>query len=367
MAVTIQNIADALGVSRNTVSKAINNTGVLADSTREKILKKAVEMGYKQLSYFTPEELLNRTGQIPEGNVFLPAGKKGGNVALLTRMALGASHFASTMLDKIQRELSRVNYSLTIHIVSAENIAQNTLPASFVSQAVDGIICVELFDSAYSRMICDLSIPTLFVDAPADLFSPRLKADVLLMDSRTNIRRIVSALAKQGIKNFGFIGDYTHCISFFERYSALMQACWFLKLGSEERFMVTGDEDTFANYDRYREYMREAIRGMKAYPDVFFCANDFIAADSITIFRELGVRVPEDIRIVGFDDSPESGMFTPPLTTIHIHSQIMGVAAVQLLLSRIREPEMHYRTVHTETSVIWRESAGPCPDESFRA
>ena len=50
--VTIQNIADALGVSRNTVSKALNNTGVLAESTRERILKKAVEMGYKQLSYF---------------------------------------------------------------------------------------------------------------------------------------------------------------------------------------------------------------------------------------------------------------------------------------------------------------------------
>ena len=51
--VTIQDIADALGISRNTVSKAINNTGVLADATREKVLKKAMEMGYKQFSYVT--------------------------------------------------------------------------------------------------------------------------------------------------------------------------------------------------------------------------------------------------------------------------------------------------------------------------
>ena len=51
--VTIQDIADALGVSRNTVSKAINNTGILADATREKVLKKAMEMGYKQFSYVT--------------------------------------------------------------------------------------------------------------------------------------------------------------------------------------------------------------------------------------------------------------------------------------------------------------------------
>ena len=49
--VTLQDIADALGVSRNTVSKAINNTGVLAEATRQKVLEKAIEMGYKQFSY----------------------------------------------------------------------------------------------------------------------------------------------------------------------------------------------------------------------------------------------------------------------------------------------------------------------------
>ena len=56
--VTIQDIADALGISRNTVSKAINNTGVLAEATREKVLKKAVEMGYKQFSYINLDDSL---------------------------------------------------------------------------------------------------------------------------------------------------------------------------------------------------------------------------------------------------------------------------------------------------------------------
>ena len=58
--VTIQDIADALGLSRNTVSKAINNTGILAEATKEKILKKAIEMGYKQFSYATSLEDIGR-------------------------------------------------------------------------------------------------------------------------------------------------------------------------------------------------------------------------------------------------------------------------------------------------------------------
>ena len=358
--VTIQNIADALGVSRNTVSKALNNTGVLAESTRERILKKAVEMGYKQLSYFSTDELPSFIRQA-DSEPDVPKGKKGGSVALLTTVFVGGSHFASTMLDKIQRELSLLNYSLTIHLVTAENILQQTLPVSFQPDSADGIICVEIFDSAYSRMLCELSLPVLFVDAPADLLAPPLKADLLLMNNRANIYRIVSALSEKGVKKFGFIGETGHCLSFFERFSALREACCFLNLDCGDRYQVIEnkmDRVHFSNFKNYQDYIVSRLRALKELPDVFFCANDFVAADAIRAFRELGVRVPEDVLFVGFDDSPESGMIAPSLTTIHIHSQIMGASAVQLLISRIREPQMHYRTVYTETSIVWRESTG---------
>lgn len=88
--VTIQDIADALGISRNTVSKAINNTGVLADATREKILKKAAEMGYKQFSYFTAADL-NKT------ELFTSGSPKSGEIALFTTVFWGKSYFISTI------------------------------------------------------------------------------------------------------------------------------------------------------------------------------------------------------------------------------------------------------------------------------
>lgn len=69
-----------------------------------------------------------------------------------------------------------------------------------------------------------------------------------------------------------------------------------------------------------------------------------------------GYSVPEDVWLCGFDDSPESKIVTPTLTTIHIHSQIMGFSAFNLLMSRINEPSLNYRTVHTETDLIYRES-----------
>ena len=80
--------------------------------------------------------------------------------------------------------------------------------------------------------------------------------------------------------------------------------------------------------------------------------------DTLKVFKKLGISVPADVWLCGFDDSPESKVVTPSLTTVHIHSQIMGFSATHLLLSRIKEPSLNFRTLHTETSLIYRESTG---------
>ena len=75
-------------------------------------------------------------------------------------------------------------------------------------------------------------------------------------------------------------------------------------------------------------------------------------------FNELGYSVPDDIWVCGFDDSQEASYFAPHLTSIHIHGQIMGYTAANLLMTRIEEPSLNYRTVYTETNLILRESTG---------
>ena len=140
--VTIQDIADALGISRNTVSKAINNTDGLADATRERILQKAIEMGYKQFSYVGTLTDLSRpvpTTAISERGFV-------GEIALLTTTFLGQSHFASLMLDKFQQELSQLGYILSTHRVDANNLARKTLPITFLQERVSAIVCIEMFD-----------------------------------------------------------------------------------------------------------------------------------------------------------------------------------------------------------------------------
>ena len=99
----------------------------------------------------------------------------------------------------------------------------------------------------------------------------------------------------------------------------------------------------------------------KELPDLFICANDFVAIEAMQVLREMGKNVPDDVMIAGFDDSAESILIQPSLTTVHIHTQIMAYSAMHLLISRIENPSLDFRTSYTETYLIWRESAPLSP------
>lgn len=346
--VTIQDIADALGVSRNTVSKAINNSEGLADATREKILQKATEMGYKQFSYAGSFAAVSGV-PAPAGAERSQALGYQGEIALLTGSFLTHSHFASLMLDKFQREISQLGYTMNTHRVSEAEFASKTLPITMNMERIKGIMCIEMFDWDYDEMLCNLDIPILFVDGPAKRSGKSLPADQLYMDNTTEITRFVGDMLGKGLTKIGFIGDYDHCQSFFERYTAFYLAMLMAGQKVEDRYIIR---------ENHREELTGAIASLTELPEVFICANDFVATDLIQVLTAMGKRVPEDVRICGFDDSAESRLCQPALTTVHIHTQIIAFSAVHLLISRIKEPSLDFRTIHTETDLIYRDSTG---------
>lgn len=346
--VTIQDIADELGISRNTVSKAINNSEGLADATRERVLQKAVEMGYKQFSYVGALAAVSGAAAATATDNPQTQGYQG-EIALVTGAFLTHSHFASLMLDKFQREISQLGYTMNTHRVTPVELKNKTLPITMNLDQIKAIMCIEMFDWDYDEMLCGLGIPILFVDGPAKRGGRNLPADQLYMDNFTEISRFVNDMLGKGFTKIGFVGDYDHCQSFFERYTAFYLTM--LMAGQKV-------EDHFVIRQNHREELTEIIPDMPELPEIFICANDFVATDLMQALAAAGKRVPEDVRICGFDDSAESRLSKPPLTTVHIHTQVIAYSAVHLLISRIKAPSLDYRTIHTETDLIYRESTG---------
>ena len=274
-------------------------------------------------------------------------------IAILTTRFLNNSHFAAMMLDRFQSELQHLHACMTIHRISPAELAAKELPPSLNTEHTAGIICFEVFDYDYAQMLCTLGIPLLFVDTPVMEMRPPLQADRLYMENRIEIQNMVAQMAQRGRKRIAFAGDKEHCQSFHERYRAYKDAA--------EHFGMATDWPTCATQKtqpNYSEYLYQSLRGCPTMPDAFICTNDFIAMDLINALHRLGYSVPDDIWICGFDDSQEASYFSPRLTSIHIHGQIMGYAAANLLMTRIEEPSLNYRTVYTETNLILRESTG---------
>ncbi|MBR6377739.1 MAG: LacI family DNA-binding transcriptional regulator [Oscillospiraceae bacterium] len=349
--VTIQDIADALGISRNTVSKAMNNAPGLAEATRERILQKATEMGYKQFSYVQSLRLAAENAQKAADALAQEAEQppQFREVALLTSFHLTGSHFASLMLDRLQQELHQMGFQLNTYHVSREELRNGTLPSGFRPDQVSAVVCIEMFDWDYDRMLCDLGLPILFVDGPACPDGRSLPADLLLMDNTTGLTQLLRELLAKGVRRIGFLGDYLHCQSFYERYLAYRTALLLAGVPAEERFLLRTDSPRDV-YDK--------LAALEELPELFICANDFVAYDALQALRKLGKAVPEDVMLCGFDDAPESRMVVPALTTVHIHTQIMAFSAAQLLITRIREPSLDYCRVYTQTDLIRWESTG---------
>src|SRR5688572_29645868 len=114
--ITIQDIADTLGISRNTASKALNGSSTIPEETRNKVIEKAIELKYKQFAFMDSSSLLS---------------KNSGNIALLTTNLPNSSHFGSKLISGLEKHISSQGYNLSFHIVREMDQHSLTLPNNF--------------------------------------------------------------------------------------------------------------------------------------------------------------------------------------------------------------------------------------------
>ncbi|MFD1956625.1 LacI family DNA-binding transcriptional regulator [Paenibacillus thailandensis] len=336
--VTVQDIADALGISRNTASKALNGTGSIPEETRNKVIKKAIELKYKQFAFLDNDQLLS---------------KHTGNIALLTANLPNASHFGSALISGLEKRISSEGFNLSFHIIRDVDQASLSLPVNFDASNVDGIICIELFDKAYSELITNLGVPTIFVDCASTICYPDFKADILLMENERSTYQLTKKLIEGGYDSFGFIGDYNHCLSFNERWVGFNRALTEAGIPLDLDQCIVDDDRLFFSKP---DWLDQRLQQMKRLPSAFVCANDYIAVSFMKALKNNNVSIPEDVAVCGFDNGPESRIVEPHLTTVHIYSNEMGVKAAEMLLSRINDPARPYQIAHIFTKPVIRET-----------
>lgn len=333
----MQDIADACGFSRNTVSKVFNGRGSVPAATREIIIRTAAGLGYN----------------FPAGSTADSGSEGSRTIALFTGNLPSEFHFGTYFMTAFTDQLTRSGYSMKIFEVSAEELRVCRLPIQFDANTVAGIIGIELFNRDYLEMLCRLNLPTIMVDGPMDANSDVMTCDFIAMENVASVTALVRTLLSSGAKQLGFVGDRYHCESFFERWIGFTTGLERSGLAAREEFCILAEDS--APYNQ-TDWLISRLDEMPYIPDAFICANDYLAVHLISALKKKGLNIPNDVQVTGFDGTLQSTLAEPPLTTVRIPSSDLGRMAADFLLQRKRHPEIPFHWTHIKTEPVWRGS-----------
>lgn len=307
MKCTIKQLAEELNLSRNTVAKALKNSNEVSSKTKQRVLNKARELNYNNIN----KELFSESGDVTS-----PSNVNNGSILFLTKTYAPDSEFWTAVLTGIESILSNAHYHLVIGIMSESDLKKMDFPTALKDPSIKGIILVEICDGAICNALLQYNLPIITVDLPKD-YNPVLDMiDIVTMENKKNIHRIVNYLISKGAERFAFVGDiYSANVGrgFQERFDALQECLSDNHLELDRKHcLLTETSDEFQDF----QTVVKKLQKMASVPDVFICGNDHTAIQLIYALQFLGYQIPKDVSVVGFDDIPASERITPSLTTI---------------------------------------------------
>lgn len=319
-------VADVAGVSHQTVSRVINGSAQIRPQTRERVLAAIEELGYRR--NIAARTLVTR---------------RSGTIGVITA---DMNHFgpANTMLG-LESASRAAGYSLVL--AGLPEISPTSLRAAVnqvLDQAVEAVIVIVGHRAALTlAQSLRIDVPIVLVEG--DRSAARLTAGV---DQIQGARLAVSHLLDLGHQTVLHLPGPADWLQATARREG-----WRMALEERGRpipeLMAEGDWSSRSGYESGLAMLAESR------PTALFAANDQMALGLLRSLHEVGIRVPEDMSIVGFDDMPESGYFNPPLTTVRQDFRELGQRTMALVL-RVISGELEASVSLVEPLLIVRSS-----------
>ncbi len=325
---TIRDIAERAGVSLSTVSRVLNYDETLnvADGTRKKIFEIAQE-----LEYVTAKHRKNKKKQLKIGII------KGYSdvVEMEDTYYLFISHSIEQLLEEENIEFINISKE-----ESADRVKE-----------LDGIIAIGGFTDIEMNNLRSWQRNMVFVD-----YSPEEEDfDCVVVDIKKAVKKALNYLVSLGHKSIGFIGgrDVTEIIKEEDKDSRERYYYEYMKSNSmlNEDFVRIGSFTPASGYNLMKEILNTG-----KYPTAFFIANDSMAIGAYKAITERGLKIPDDISIIGFNDISTAQYIVPPLTTVKIYTDFMSETAVELILDRIKNEDKICKRVVLPTKLVIRDS-----------
>ncbi len=336
--VTLRDVAKLAGVSIGTASQALNNRPNVAPETRARVVDAARTLGYP-IKKDSPNH----------GSSQLKV------IGLLTKHDLGQpveiNPFYSYIQVGAESECSKHQISLMYATVEVDPSNHPVVwPAMISEQHIDGLILAGTFIEETADLFQRrIDVPIVLVDS----YAPTLPFDGVVIDNTPAAMTAVEYLIEQGHCKIGLVGwNEQSPPSVQERKIGYCQAL--CKHGIQESWIQPSGLNRENGHDALQELLRH-------HPEVtaIFACNDLSALGVLSGARDMGLDVPRDLSVMGFDNIDMAREIVPALTTMHVHKTWMGALGVRRLMDRVQDPSQPKVTMTLPAQLIVRESVGP--------
>lgn len=323
---TLKDIADHAGVSITTVSRVLNYDETLnvQDETKKRIFEAAQELEYQM------KEKRKRKRKL--------------NIGVLYSYCL-------------EEELEDTFY-LSVRVAIEKKIQQEgfkkyqirTIDTSDTLAKLDGIICLGTFAQSMVQKIDSFAKPVVFVDTQPD----EEKYDSVVINTKKSVKKAMDYIIEKGHTKIAFIGGYEMDQDGKE---VLDNRTFIYKEYMQKKELFRDDFLKIGGYyPKYGYYLMKELLLLEEKPTAVFVVNDSLAVGCYKAIDEMGLCIPNDISIVGFNDISVAKYMVPPLTTVHLHMEFMGEQAVNILADRIFSDRETCFKMTVPSKLIIRES-----------
>ena len=341
-----EDIARLAGVSRSTVSRVINNYPNVPEKTRAKVLKIIEEYNYE-----------------PNTSAQILAGKSNNTIGLFVISVsesdgpskIYQSAYYSTFINTVVDTANTAGYYVLVHTIYSDK-DYSKISQSFMQKRISGGILVgNEKDLDTIRNIAGMGYPIGIVDYDVEeIEKNKLNNSSLIVVNSSDFEGTVEALnylVKLGHRDIGIIAGRMGTYSGKERFRAYEYALKENGLDIKPEFILKGEFLKKNTYDEVKKLINS-----KKLPTALFACNDDMAIAAMEVFSDEGIRVPEDISVIGFDDIPMASHVKPALSTVNIPVYNMVTQVTEALINSIEQGSKTFNAYTYPTKFIVRDT-----------
>jgi DNA-binding LacI/PurR family transcriptional regulator len=329
--VTIKDIARQLGISKSTVSRALGGRSDVHPETKKKIMDLAHSLEYQPnaLAINLKQQRTNTIGVIVPETI---------------------NSFFARALGGIQTRADLAGVNVMICQSNESYITEKKNIQSLMANRVDGLIVSiskETDRSQHFRSLFDKGVPLVFFDRICD----DIEASRVVTDNYEIVCEGTEHLISQGCKRIAFIAGPQHLFNTRNRLQGYMDTLQKHNLPVNDYYILHSHFQS----EKVEEYTRYLIN-LPHRPDAIFAINDYAAIEMMHVIRKAGLRIPEDIAVLGFNNENVGRFVEPSLSTIDQPAHEMGSVAAEILINHVHHTELPWENKVVKSKLIIRQS-----------